>query len=122
MPNPETLKHLPATDGYALAAEIKRAAGEQFAQASEEHRRVYDAALAAELEQRELAAHSIRHDKSCQCVQCFPTMTIAGLQEHFGSFRRMIEAYWAAELPTAAEREIEDRIPKEILIGYKPVI
>ena len=40
----------------------------------------------------------------------------------FGSFRRAAEAYWKGQMTSAQERQFEDRTPKEILIGYKPIV
>jgi hypothetical protein len=37
------------------------------------------------------------------------------------SFRAITDDYWNGKLSTAVERELEDRTPKELLIGYKPV-
>lgn len=38
-----------------------------------------------------------------------------------GSFRRVMEAYWFRQLSHADERTIENQVPKEVIIGFKPV-
>lgn len=47
-------------------------------------------------------------------------MTFSEIQTAAGSFRRMVEHYWQGELSGQQERTIEDRIPKEVLIGLPP--
>ena len=49
-----------------------------------------------------------------------PQTSIEDIQRYWGSFRRMVEAYWNGNLRVESERAIEDRIPKERLIEYRP--
>ena len=46
---------------------------------------------------------------------------IATLINEWGSFRRVIEAYWLRYLGATEERDIEDAVPKDVLIGFKPI-
>lgn len=47
--------------------------------------------------------------------------TMASLLARYGSFRRLMQSYWMADLDGAEEQVIEDSTPKADLIGYKPV-
>lgn len=42
------------------------------------------------------------------------------LRKHGGSFRKVAEAYWLNRLSLEEERILEDFVPKDTLIGYKP--
>lgn len=43
------------------------------------------------------------------------------LIDSFGSKRGVIEAYWRKQLTQLEERMLEQLLPPEILIGYKPI-
>lgn len=48
-------------------------------------------------------------------------MSIETLKQEFGSLRMLIGKYWNNQLTNEQERVLEDRIPVETLIGYKPI-
>ena len=48
-------------------------------------------------------------------------ISVKYLLGHFGSFRRMAEAYWRGELTAEVEHVIEDEVPKETLSAYRPI-
>jgi hypothetical protein len=43
------------------------------------------------------------------------------LLKQYGSFRKLVEAYWLGELTMTDEQEVEEFTPKDILSNYKPV-
>lgn len=47
--------------------------------------------------------------------------TVAQLLGIHGSFRLLCDAYWRGLLPKEHEKAVENEIPKEILIGFKPI-
>lgn len=48
--------------------------------------------------------------------------TLSELTQLCGSYRRMLEAYWAAELTPEEERILEDKISEERRIAYRPIV
>ena len=46
---------------------------------------------------------------------------LVDIKSRCGSFRRMVQDYWLGDLNRAEELIVEDRIPPETLIGYKPI-
>ena len=53
---------------------------------------------------------------------CEPPLTIEKFIACFGSKRRLYLAYWTDGLSESGERFIEDHVPPEILIGYRPIV
>ncbi len=45
---------------------------------------------------------------------------IGELQERYGSFRRVVAAYWTGDLSKNEEHCLEDHFPKETLVSYRP--
>ncbi len=42
------------------------------------------------------------------------------LLKQYGSFRKLVEAYWLGVLSMTDEQEVEEFTPKDILSNYKP--
>lgn len=69
------------------------------------------------------------HEGSCSILPAggllrnsAPAVTcLRDLLQQEGSLRRVLDRYWRGGYPAAAEKIIEDSMPKEMICGYKPI-